>query len=122
MRFKVVFALCASVLVKEYALYAKHSGIPEIKTVLGGFVIRRFMGTWTLVIKSLGLVSEGYQSTEEGISIMLQCLAVASGMWLGKEGPLVHVACCCASLFMKLFGNINGNEGTLSCDFDVMRC
>jgi chloride channel 3/4/5 len=53
----VVFALVASILVKEYALYAKHSGIPEIKTVLGGFVIRRFMGTWTLVIKSIGLVS-----------------------------------------------------------------
>lgn len=53
---KVGLAVTASVLVKEYALYAKHSGIPEIKTVLGGFVIRRFMGTWTLVIKSLGLV------------------------------------------------------------------
>ncbi|KAK6586420.1 hypothetical protein PZA11_001477 [Diplocarpon coronariae] len=59
--FSVCLAATASVLVKEYALYAKHSGIPEIKTVLGGFVIRRFMGTWTLVIKSLGL-----------------CLAVAS--------------------------------------------
>ncbi|KAH9219758.1 chloride channel-like protein 3 [Leptodontidium sp. 2 PMI_412] len=91
--FSVCFAISASLLVKEYALYAKHSGIPEIKTVLGGFVIRRFMGTWTLVIKSLGL-----------------CLAVASGMWLGKEGPLVHVACCCANLFMKLFRNIDGNE------------
>jgi len=53
----VLFASCASLLVKVYAIYAKHSGIPEIKTVLGGFVIRRFMGTWTLVIKSLGLVS-----------------------------------------------------------------
>ncbi|KAI6716836.1 voltage gated chloride channel [Diplocarpon mali] len=91
--FSVCLAATASVLVKEYALYAKHSGIPEIKTVLGGFVIRRFMGTWTLVIKSLGL-----------------CLAVASGMWLGKEGPLVHVACCCANLIMKLFGNIDENE------------
>lgn len=37
-------------------MYAKHSGIPEIKTVLGGFVIRRFLGGWTLVTKSLGLV------------------------------------------------------------------
>lgn len=37
-------------------------------------------------------------------------------MWLGKEGPLVHVACCCANLFMKLFGNINGNEGKFSCN------
>lgn len=54
---KVLFAISASVLVKEFALYAKHSGIPEIKTVLGGFVIRRFMGVWTLAIKSLGLVS-----------------------------------------------------------------
>jgi hypothetical protein len=51
-----VFGLSASILVKEYAPYAKHSGIPEIKTVLGGFVIRRFLGTWTLIIKSLGLV------------------------------------------------------------------
>lgn len=42
---------------KQYAIHAKHSGIPEIKTVLGGFVIRRFMGAWTLVVKSLGLVS-----------------------------------------------------------------
>ncbi|KAI0603528.1 chloride channel [Biscogniauxia sp. FL1348] len=89
----VTFALCAGFLVKEYAIYAKHSGIPEIKTVLGGFVIRRFLGGWTLVTKSLGL-----------------CLAVASGMWLGKEGPLVHVACCCANLFIKLFPNINTNE------------
>ncbi|TAQ90928.1 hypothetical protein B7494_g746 [Chlorociboria aeruginascens] len=34
--FSVTFALTASVLVKEYALYAKHSGIPEIKAILGG--------------------------------------------------------------------------------------
>lgn len=53
----MAFAVCASVLVRDYATYAKHSGIPEIKTVLGGFVIQRFMGTWTLIIKSLGLVS-----------------------------------------------------------------
>jgi H+/Cl- antiporter ClcA len=56
---QVVLALCASILVKEYAIYAKHSGIPEIKTVLGGFVIRRFLGSWTLVTKSLGLVRLG---------------------------------------------------------------
>jgi chloride channel 3/4/5 len=55
--FSVTFALCASILVQEYGIYAKHSGIPEIKTVLGGFIIRRFLGTWTLVTKSLGLVS-----------------------------------------------------------------
>ncbi|KAF7537101.1 hypothetical protein G7054_g3975 [Neopestalotiopsis clavispora] len=89
----VTFALCAGTLVSEYAIYAKHSGIPEIKTMLGGFIIRRFLGGWTLLIKSLGLA-----------------LAVASGMWLGKEGPLVHVACCCANLLIKLFPSVNDNE------------
>jgi len=54
---KVIFAVTASFLVQNFSIYAKHSGIPEIKTVLGGFVIRRFMGAWTLIIKSLGLVS-----------------------------------------------------------------
>jgi chloride channel 3/4/5 len=92
----VLFAAFASILVKDYAPYARHSGIPEIKTVLGGFVMRNFMGAWTLVIKSLGL-----------------CLAVASGLWLGKEGPLVHVACCCANLLVKGFSDINSNEGML---------
>ncbi|KAF2187313.1 hypothetical protein K469DRAFT_705006 [Zopfia rhizophila CBS 207.26] len=91
--FSILFAACASVLVHNFSTYAKHSGIAEIKTVLGGFVMRRFLGAWTLVVKTLGL-----------------CLAVASGLWLGKEGPLVHVACCCANLFMKLFSNVNGNE------------
>lgn len=42
-----------------------------------------------------------------------QCLSVASGLWLGKEGPLVHVACCCANILMKPFESLNGNEGTL---------
>lgn len=41
----------------------------------------------------------------------MQCLAVASGLWLGKEGPLVHVACCCAELIMKPIGSLNRNEG-----------
>ncbi|ESU11413.1 hypothetical protein FGSG_05451 [Fusarium graminearum PH-1] len=53
----MLFAYVSAVLVQEYAIYAKHSGIPEIKTVLGGFVIRRFLGFWTLVTKSLGLVT-----------------------------------------------------------------
>ena len=91
--FSTVLAVLSSLLVRNYAGYARHSGIPEIKTILGGFVIRRYMGSWTLLIKSLGL-----------------CLAVASGLWLGKEGPLVHIACCCAYFFMKFFPTINDNE------------
>nr|KAJ3419505.1 hypothetical protein HK105_006864 [Polyrhizophydium stewartii] len=89
----VVFAVASAILVKTYAPYAAGSGIPEVKTILGGFVIRRFLGVWTLLIKCLGLV-----------------LAVASGMSLGKEGPLVHVACCVGNIFLSLFRKFKSNE------------
>lgn len=49
-----------------------------------------------------------------------QCLAVASGLWLGKEGPLVHVACCCANLLMKLSPSLNNNEGIQHCDARIL--
>ncbi len=37
---------------------------------------------------------------------------MASGLWLGKEGPLVHVACCCANLLLKASETLTSNEGT----------
>ncbi|KAJ5463951.1 CTD kinase subunit gamma Ctk3C-terminal [Penicillium sp. IBT 31633x] len=91
--FYVAFSVTISRVFDIEPLLTRCSGIPEIKTILGGTVIRHFMGPWTLGIKSLGL-----------------CLSVASGLWLGKEGPLVHVACCCANILMKPFDGLNGNE------------
>ncbi|KAF7289525.1 Chloride channel protein [Mycena chlorophos] len=87
----VAFAGSAAVLVTTYAPYAFHTGIPEIKAILGGYVLTAFLTPWTLFIKAIGLA-----------------LAVASGLSLGKEGPLVHVACCfCYMLlsFSKQFKN-----------------
>lgn len=76
--------MCAAVLVQEYAIYAKHSGMPEIKTVLGGFVMRRFLGAWTLLTKSLGLV------------IIPVCLSLSCAkpltLALGLGSSLGHVA------------------------------
>lgn len=89
----VLFAASASLLVVECAPYARRSGISEIKTMLGGFVIRGFLGLSTLTTKTIGL-----------------CLVVGAGLWVGKEGPLVHVACCCANLLTKLFTPIRTNE------------
>lgn len=91
--FTVLFAVSACVLVLFYAPHSRFSGIPEIKTILSGFVIKGFLGFRTLVVKSLGLI-----------------LVVAAGLWVGKEGPLVHVACCCASVAMMLFPQIYRNE------------
>ncbi|KAI0091504.1 chloride channel [Irpex rosettiformis] len=82
----IALAASASVLVVTYAPYAFHTGIPEIKAIISGYVFDAFLGGWTLLIKAVGLA-----------------LAVASGLSLGKEGPLVHVSCCMAYLFSKIF-------------------
>ena len=40
-------------------------------------------------------------------------LAVAAGLMLGKEGPLVHVACCCGRFIAKLFPKYRHNEAKM---------
>lgn len=69
------------------------SGVPEVKTILSGFVIRRFLGSYTLFAKTVALI-----------------FAIASGMALGKEGPYVHLATCVGNIFTRLFPYINGND------------
>uniref|UniRef100_A0A9J2Q9A0 Chloride channel protein n=1 Tax=Ascaris lumbricoides TaxID=6252 RepID=A0A9J2Q9A0_ASCLU len=78
---------------KVFAPYACGSGIPEIKCILSGFVIRGYLGKWTFIIKSVGLI-----------------LASASGLNLGKEGPMVHLACCIGNIFSYLFPKYGLNE------------
>lgn len=53
---QVLFSWTAARLVKSFAPYAAGSGISEIKCILGGFIIKGFLGRWTLAIKSLALV------------------------------------------------------------------
>ncbi|KAG5513580.1 hypothetical protein PMAC_001012 [Pneumocystis sp. 'macacae'] len=59
----------------KIAYMASGSGIPEVKTILSGFTIHKFLGFRTLIVKVVGLT-----------------LSVASGLNLGKEGPFVHIA------------------------------
>lgn len=60
---------------------AAGSGIPEIKTILSGFVIPNFLDFKVLAVKAFGAT-----------------FAVATGMCLGKEGPFVHISTCVAYL------------------------
>ncbi|GAB1518480.1 chloride channel [Rhizoctonia solani] len=83
----------AAILVQSYAPYAFHTGIPEIKAILNGYVLDLFLSPWTLLVKGVGLA-----------------LAVGSGLSLGKEGPLVHVSCCIASIFYDLISRFKGNQ------------
>jgi chloride channel 3/4/5 len=44
------------------------------------------------------------------IKVVGLCLSVASGLTLGKEGPLVHVACCLGNLIPNIFRKYKKNE------------
>ena len=81
-----MFAFISAVLVKSFAPYAAGSGISEIKCIIAGFVMKGFLGWWTLIIKSVCLP-----------------LAIASGLSVGKEGPSVHYAVCTGNVVSKLF-------------------
>lgn len=89
----LLFSTLAALLVKNFAPYACGSGIPEIKTILSGFIIRGYLGKWTLIIKSVGII-----------------LSVSSGLSLGKEGPMVHIASCIGNILSYLFPKYGRNE------------
>ncbi|EMR11288.1 hypothetical protein PNEG_00316 [Pneumocystis murina B123] len=84
--FAALFSFLSAFLVQSYAPHAAGSGISEIKCIVGGFVMKGFLGFWTLLIKSVGLI-----------------LVIASGLSIGKEGPFVHVALCIGHLISKFF-------------------
>ena len=72
---------------------AAGSGIPEIKTILSGFVIPNFLDFKVLAIKAIGAV-----------------FAVSTGMCLGKEGPFVHISTCVAYLVGMLLPKYREND------------
>ncbi|XP_041120055.1 chloride channel protein 2-like isoform X2 [Polyodon spathula] len=94
--FPVVLITFSAGFTQILAPQAVGSGIPEMKTILRGVVLKEYLTFKTFVAKVIGLTC-----------------ALGSGMPLGKEGPFVHIASLCAALlskFMSLFGGIYENE------------
>lgn len=81
----ILFATISTLLVKYVAPMATGSGISEIKVWVSGFEYKsEFLNTATLIVKSVALP-----------------LAISAGLALGKEGPSVHYATCCAFIVTK---------------------
>ncbi|TPX68097.1 hypothetical protein SpCBS45565_g03386 [Spizellomyces sp. 'palustris'] len=79
---------------KKMKYHAAGSGIPEVKTILGGFVIRGFLGFRTLVVKVFALI-----------------LSISSGLVIGAQGPLVHISCAVGNVLSRMFNKYAKNEG-----------
>lgn len=86
--FVALFVLVAAFITTTRAPLVKQSGIPEMKLIIAGFnyYMDSYLGPLTFFYKICALV-----------------LVVSSGFWLGKEGPLVHIACCILTIFFEYF-------------------
>ncbi|KAK2168076.1 hypothetical protein NP493_1244g00035 [Ridgeia piscesae] len=67
------------------------SGIPEMKTILRGVVLKEYLTLRTLIAKVIGL-----------------CTSLGCGLPIGKEGPFVHVASITATLLSKFITSVTG--------------
>ncbi|EME31405.1 chloride channel/carrier, CIC family [Galdieria sulphuraria] len=84
--FLLLYTCMGAILVITLAPYAAGSGIPEVKAILNGVVMKGFLSSLTFIVKMLGV-----------------SLAVAAGLSAGKEGPYVHLGCCLCALLCSLF-------------------
>ncbi|KAG1681938.1 Chloride channel protein 2 [Nymphon striatum] len=89
--FPVLLIIFSSGFVHVVAPQAIGSGIPEMKTILRGVVLKEYLTFRTLVSKMIGLTT-----------------SLGSGMPIGKEGPFVHIASIVATLLSKLVTSFKG--------------
>ncbi|XP_055369759.1 chloride channel protein 2-like [Betta splendens] len=94
--FPVVLITFSAAFTQILAPQAAGSGIPEVKTIMRGVVLKEYLTFKTFVTKVIALTC-----------------ALGSGMPMGKDGPFVHIASLCGALlckFMSLFGGMYENE------------
>lgn len=89
--YSLVFILFATGFTHLISPQAIGSGIPEMKTILRGVVLKEYLTFRTLIAKVVGL-----------------CSSLGSTLPLGKEGPFVHIASIVATLLGKLVGSFQG--------------
>ncbi|KAI1727826.1 voltage gated chloride channel domain-containing protein [Ditylenchus destructor] len=89
--YAVALVICSAVFVHYMAPQAIGSGIPEMKTILRGVILKEYLTFRTLISKMVGLT-----------------LALGSGMPIGKEGPFVHVASVVANLLSSMVQSLHG--------------
>ncbi|KAB5586840.1 hypothetical protein PHYPO_G00006110 [Pangasianodon hypophthalmus] len=93
--YPIILIVFSSVFCHLVSPQAIGSGIPELKTILRGVVLKEYLTLKAFVAKVIGLTA-----------------SLGSGMPLGKEGPFVHIASICAAVlsrFMSIFTGVYEN-------------
>ncbi|GAB5358458.1 hypothetical protein AAMO2058_000459400 [Amorphochlora amoebiformis] len=83
--FSLLFLLLSAAITHIVQENAAGSGIPEMKSILGGVVVSKYLTLRTLVTKFFGLI-----------------FSLGSGIPIGKEGPFVHMSAIIATQLASL--------------------
>uniref|UniRef100_A0A8B9SHD2 Chloride voltage-gated channel 1 n=1 Tax=Anas platyrhynchos TaxID=8839 RepID=A0A8B9SHD2_ANAPL len=93
--YPLVLILFAAIFCHLVSPQAVGSGIPELKTIMRGVVLKEYLTLKAFVAKVVGLTA-----------------GLGSGLPVGKEGPFVHIASICAAVlskFMSIFCGVYEN-------------
>uniref|UniRef100_A0A6Q2XMC5 Chloride channel protein n=1 Tax=Esox lucius TaxID=8010 RepID=A0A6Q2XMC5_ESOLU len=90
--YPMALIMFASLFCHLVAPQAIGSGIPELKTILRGVVLKEYLTFRAFVAKVIGLTA-----------------GLGSGMPVGKEGPFVHIASICAAVLSRLMTFFSGS-------------
>jgi hypothetical protein len=77
--FTLVFMLISAAMSPLVSKEVEGSGIPEIKAIIAGVTIHKYLAIKTGIAKQIGLIA-----------------ALIAGMPIGREGPFIHLSACIA--------------------------
>uniref|UniRef100_G3P7Y9 Chloride voltage-gated channel 1 n=1 Tax=Gasterosteus aculeatus aculeatus TaxID=481459 RepID=G3P7Y9_GASAC len=89
--YPMILVMFASLFCHLVSPQAIGSGIPELKTILRGVVLKEYLTLKAFVAKVVGLTA-----------------GLGSGMPVGKEGPFVHIASICAAVLSQFISIFSG--------------
>ncbi|KAI5621620.1 chloride channel 1, skeletal muscle isoform X1, partial [Silurus asotus] len=101
--YPMVLVLFATFFCNLIAPQAIGSGIPEMKTILRGVMLKEYLTFKAFIAKAVGLTA-----------------VLGSGMPVGKEGPFVHIASICATVLGKFMSFFSGVYQSPYCYTDIL--
>uniref|UniRef100_A0A8B9JFN0 Chloride voltage-gated channel 1 n=1 Tax=Astyanax mexicanus TaxID=7994 RepID=A0A8B9JFN0_ASTMX len=101
--YPMILIMFASLFCHLVAPQAIGSGIPELKTILRGVVLKEYLTLKAFAAKVVGLTA-----------------GLGSGMPVGKEGPFVHIASICAAVLSKVMTFFSGVYQSPYCYTDIL--
>ncbi|MXQ92196.1 hypothetical protein E5288_WYG012415 [Bos mutus] len=101
--FPLILILFSALFCQIISPQAVGSGIPEMKTILRGVVLKEYLTLKAFVAKVVALTA-----------------GLGSGIPVGKEGPFVHIASICAAILSKFMSVFCGVYETVPGQLDLL--